>query len=50
LLRPGELLEIARNGVQNGLQVIAYEHGLVHDPRTAVVQRLCAVKTTSGFL
>ena len=50
LLRPGELLEIARNGVQSGLQVIAYEHGLVYNPRTAVVQRLCATKTTSGFL
>jgi SAM-dependent methyltransferase len=50
LLRSGELLETAKNGVQNGLQVIAYEHGLVHDPRTAVVQRLCAVKTTSNLL
>lgn len=48
LLRPGELLETVQNGVQNGLQVIAYEYGLIHDPRTAVVQRLCAVKTPSG--
>ncbi len=44
LLRPGELLEVARNQ----LQVIAYEHGLIHDPRTAVVQRICAVNTSSG--
>lgn len=41
LLRPGELLELA----QNKLQIVAYEHGLIHDPRTAVVQRLCAVNT-----
>lgn len=46
LLRPGELLEMARNRVR----IIAYEHGLMHDPRTAVVQRLCAVNTSSGNL
>ncbi len=43
LLRPGELLEVARNGVQ----IVAYEHGLIHDPRDAVVQRLCAVNAES---
>lgn len=41
LLRPGELLEIAAAG---GLNVVAYEHGLIGDPPRAVVQRLCAVR------
>jgi len=38
LLRPGELLELARGR----LSVIAYEHGRVERPRPAVVQRLAA--------
>lgn len=38
LLAPGELLDM----VQRRLQVIAYEHGVVSDPRPAVVQRICA--------
>jgi len=40
LLRPGELLSIA----QGQLTVIAYEHGLVDRPKTAMVQRICARK------
>ena len=40
LLRPGELLEIAR-GL---LRVIAYEDLYVSDPRPAMVQRICAIK------
>ncbi|MDB5748979.1 MAG: SAM-dependent methyltransferase [Massilia sp.] len=39
LLRPGELLEMAAAG---GLAVLAYEDGIVTDPRAARVQRLCA--------
>jgi SAM-dependent methyltransferase len=39
LLAPGELLEFAR---QAGLRVIAYEDGVVAQPRPARVQRLCA--------
>jgi SAM-dependent methyltransferase len=39
LLESGELLELARGR----LQVVAYEHGRVEEPRPAVVQRLCAV-------
>ncbi len=39
LLRPGELLEV----VEGRLQVVAYEHGLVHRPHPAVIQRICAV-------
>lgn len=40
LLKPGELLELARGE----LRVIAFEEGLVHEPKTAVVQRICAAK------
>lgn len=41
LLRPGELPEIAAAA---GLDVVAYEHGVVGEPPHAVVQRLCAVR------
>ncbi len=44
LLRPGELLDMVRGR----LRVIAYEHGFIHDPRRAVVQRLCAARTAAG--
>lgn len=44
LLQPGELLELARPG----LQVVAYEHGVVASPKAAVVQRLCAVQPANG--
>jgi SAM-dependent methyltransferase len=39
LLDPGELLEVARRG----LQVVAFEQGEIEMPKKAVVQRLCAV-------
>lgn len=39
LLRPGELLEMAGAA---GLRVLAYEDGVVTDPKHARVQRLCA--------
>lgn len=39
LLNPGELLALTV-----GLQVVAYEHGYVSEPKPAVVQRICAVK------
>jgi SAM-dependent methyltransferase len=39
LLDPGELLEVARHG----LQVVAFEQGEIEVPKKAVVQRLCAV-------
>lgn len=42
LLRPGELLEVAR-----GLTVVAYEHGVVEN--RAVVQRICAVRGAAPF-
>lgn len=40
LLSPGELLE----AVHGRLRVVAYEDGVVEVPKTAFVQRLCAVR------
>lgn len=42
LLAPGELLELSR-----GLTVLAYEHGVVSEPRPACVQRVCAARCAS---
>lgn len=39
LLRPGELLDVAAAA---GLRVLAYEDGVVREPKPARVQRLCA--------
>jgi hypothetical protein len=41
LLKAGELLEMAK---QYGLRVIAFEDGIVNQPKQAMVQRICAVK------
>lgn len=41
LLRPGELLALAARA---GLQVVAYEDGVVAEPKPARVQRICAVR------
>ncbi len=41
LLRPGELLQLAYRA---GLHVLAYEDGVVSQPRAARVQRLAAVR------
>ena len=40
LLKRDELLHLVAP-----LQVVAYEHGIVHRPKTAVVQRICAVSS-----
>lgn len=40
LLRPGELLTVSAS-----LRVVAYSHGVVHRPRPAAVQRICAVRS-----
>ena len=40
LLRPGELLE----WVAGRLHVLAFEQGLVEQPKPAVIQRICAVQ------
>jgi SAM-dependent methyltransferase len=41
LLRPGELLDLVRGR----LQVVAYEHGYVAEPRPSVRQRICATNS-----
>ena len=41
LLAPGELIEVVRGH----LQIVAYEHGYLEQPRPAIKQRLCAVRT-----
>lgn len=46
LLRPGELLEVARGR----LTVVAFEQGEVATPRPAAVQRLCATRRTEFLL
>lgn len=50
LLRPGELLDTARNAAVGPLQVISYECGRIDSPRAAVVQRICAVRTPAVSL
>jgi SAM-dependent methyltransferase len=44
LLKPGELLDVARCGLASPLHVIAFEDGYVKNPKPAMVQRICAVK------
>ncbi|MBV8272983.1 MAG: SAM-dependent methyltransferase, partial [Cupriavidus sp.] len=44
LLRPGELLDVARGT----LRVVGYEDGTLEVPRTAFVQRICAVRESPG--
>ena len=46
LLRPGELLD----AFSPTLHIVAYEHGAEQEPRPAVRQRLCAVKTHAPVL
>jgi SAM-dependent methyltransferase len=43
LLRPGELLEAFK-----GLSVKGFEEGEVSEPKPAMIQRLCAVRTGKG--
>jgi len=46
LLRPGELLEAA----SPALTVVAFEQGIVDQPRPAAIQRIAAVKAASAPL
>jgi SAM-dependent methyltransferase len=41
LLRPGELLD----AFTPALAVIAYQHGIIHGPEPAVIQRIAAIKS-----
>jgi len=43
LLRPGELLEVAHDAL-----LVGYEDGTLEVPRTAFVQRICAVREAPG--
>ena len=43
LLQPGELL----GAVRGQLQVVAYENGVVSEPRPAVIQRICAIRRSA---
>jgi SAM-dependent methyltransferase len=42
LLRPGELIELIEL-VRGRLQIVAYEHGYLEQPRPMVRQRICAL-------
>jgi len=44
LLRPGELLD----WLTGRLAIVAFEQGMVEEPKAAVVQRICAVKGTDA--
>lgn len=46
LLQPGELLSWMNLGQvgQSGMRVVAFEDGYVEQPKSAMVQRLCALK------
>jgi SAM-dependent methyltransferase len=47
LLRPGELIEQARLS-GSGLRIVAYEDGYISEPRPAMVQRICVVRTLAA--
>lgn len=42
LLEPGELIE----AVRDQLQIVAYEHGRLAQPRPAIKQRICAIRSS----
>jgi SAM-dependent methyltransferase len=46
LLKPGELLD----AFGSALQIVAYEYGVEEQPRPAVRQRLCAIKSAAPVL
>ncbi len=46
LLRSGELLDVVRQR----LTVLAFEQGMVSEPRPAVIQRICAIRGEAGLL
>ena len=48
LLAPGELLRWLAADVENAWRVVAFEDGYVGRPKPAMVQRLCAVKGSTG--
>ena len=42
LLEPGELLDVTRGT----LRIVAFEDGIIEQPRRAAIQRICAIRTT----
>ena len=46
LLWPGELLQ----RLVADFTIVAFEQGVVHSPRDAVIQRVCAVKASAAAL
>jgi SAM-dependent methyltransferase len=45
LLEPGELLEVVRRYSAGSLRIIAFEDGYIDQPKPAMVQRICVIKT-----
>lgn len=43
LLRPNELLQMF-----HGLKIVAFEQGLIQQPKPAIMQRICAVNTLAA--
>jgi SAM-dependent methyltransferase len=50
LLEPGELLRMAGADSSHSLRIIAFEDGYIDQPKPAMVQRICVVKTDSDIL
>lgn len=48
LLKRGELLEVLRQRA-GSMQVLAFEEGYAEVPKPAMLQRICAIKKTTGF-
>jgi SAM-dependent methyltransferase len=49
LLKPGELLDLARSAGPAALRVLAYEDGYTEQPRPAMVQRICGIAPGSAL-
>ncbi len=47
LLQPGELLALAQAQPAGSLRVLAYEDGYMENPRPAMVQRICVLRTAA---
>lgn len=49
LLQPGELLKLASTYQASPLRVVAFEDGYVSQPKSAMIQRICLVKSDANF-
>jgi SAM-dependent methyltransferase len=50
LLEPGELLRMTGADSSHWLRIIAFEDGYIDQPKPAMVQRICVVKTDSDIM